>query len=498
MFEPSLKSNNLADYIGVIDIGSSSIRLVIFKTMGRFPFPLFNERVTCRLGEGLEPENILQPERIKIALETLDRFSHILQSLPNLSVKIIATAATRRAQNAKDFLIPAQGILNHKIEVLKQEEEARLVSLGLLSNFNICDGLIADLGGGSLELIHVRNRKTLHSISLDIGHLSIKSQAEIFEMCTKVEWLSHMEGLNLYGVGGSFRALGSAYIHKTKYPLGMIHALSISRIAANSLLNKIIAEPFDLAGIPKGRHFSMPKASEIIKCLLSITNVKNLVISGTSIRDGLIAREILEQTELNHHTKRDPLHVACSEIAAHSLRFSILNKNLFKFIEPCISIGTTYMENLNTQRLVQAACLLSEICWDEEPSMRANLAFEKINALPIYSLSHPERLWISITLFHRYNGVKSIVKQPFSADFILTKQQQKYALFIGLGLRLGLNFSAGINKNLNYIKLQIRQKTLICEVTNSASSLFTSQIENRLINVANTLSLCAKISYVNE
>ena len=81
MFEPSLKSNNLADYIGVIDIGSSSIRLVIFKTMGRFPFPLFNERVTCRLGEGLEPENILQPERIKIALETLDRFSHILQSL---------------------------------------------------------------------------------------------------------------------------------------------------------------------------------------------------------------------------------------------------------------------------------------------------------------------------------------------------------------------------------------------------------------------------------
>ena len=81
------------------------------------------------------------------------------------------------------------------------------------------------------------------------------------------------------------------------------------------------------------------------------------------------------------------------------------------------------MKNLNTQRLVEAACLLSEICWDEEPSMRANLAFEKINALPIYSLSHPERLWISITLFHRYNGVKSIIEQPFSAEFILTKQQ---------------------------------------------------------------------------
>ena len=112
--------------------------------MGRFPFPLFNERVTCRLGEGLEPDNNLQPEKIKIALETLSRFSSILRSIPNLSVRIVATAATRRAKNANDFLVPAQEILNHEIKVLKKEQEARLVSIGLLSNFNIRDGLIVD------------------------------------------------------------------------------------------------------------------------------------------------------------------------------------------------------------------------------------------------------------------------------------------------------------------------------------------------------------------
>ena len=497
MTKSTVTNSISSDHIGVIDIGSSSIRLVIFKTMGRFPFPLFNERVTCRLGEGLEPDNILQPERIKIALETLDRFAHILKSLPNLSVKIVATAAARRALNAKDFLVPAQVILNNKIEVLAKEEEARLVSIGLLSNFNINDGLIADLGGGSLELISVKNGDPLHSISLNVGHLSIKPQFEIYEMINKIRWLSDMQGLNLYGVGGSFRALGSAYIHKTRYPLGMLHALTMSKMATNSLLNSIIAEPSDLEGIPNGRRFSMPKASEIIGCLLSVTKVRNLVISGTSIRDGLIAREVLKKPELAYHGGKDPLHIACAEIAAHRLRFSSINENLYNFIEPCLKTGAGYMNDLNTERLVKAACLLSEICWDEELSMRANLAFEKINALPIYSLAHPERLWISLTLFHRYNGVKSVVEQPFSSEFILTQKQQQYALFIGLGLRLGLNFSAGIKSNLNYVKLHVEKRTLVCDITQSASKLFTSQNKTRLLSFAKILSLKTRVNYVD-
>ena len=121
MVKLTQKFNTPSNHIAVIDIGSNSIRLVIFKTMGRFPFPLFNERVTCGLGEGLEPDNNLQPEKIQIALETLGRFSSILRSIPNLSVSIVATAATRRAKNANDFLVPAQEILNHKIKVLKKK-----------------------------------------------------------------------------------------------------------------------------------------------------------------------------------------------------------------------------------------------------------------------------------------------------------------------------------------------------------------------------------------
>ena len=486
---------DLSEHVAVIDIGSNSIRLVIFKTRGQYPFPLFNERVTCRLGEGLEKNNLLQPSRITAALETLKRFSLILQSLPNLSVKIVATAAARRANNADEFLKPAQEILNQKIKVLEQQEEAHLVSLGLLSNFQVNEGLIADLGGGSLELVYVKNGELIHSTSLNVGHLSNKTASEILSIIRSVGWLNKAKGIDLFGVGGSFRALGSAYIHTTKYPLGMLHALTISKMATVSLLSRINSEPPDLEGIPAGRWSSMPKASEIISCLLSVSKVNNLIISGTSIRDGLIVKEFSEDPKLTRHRTKDPLHVACSEIASHRLRFSSINEELFKFIKPCIKTGNSYMGKLNSKRLIKAACLLSDYCWDEEQSMRAILAFEKINALPIYSLSHPERLWISLTIFYRYNGVKSIAEKPVISEFILTKAQQQYAHFIGLGLRFGLNFCAGIKSHLRYIKLDVNKKILSCKIDIKAGSLFTSQNQTRLNSFADTLSLQAKLSY---
>ena len=495
MSKVSVMSPDLSNLIAVIDIGSNSIRLVIFKTKGRFPFPLFNERVTCRLGEGLEKNNLLQPNRITAALEALQRFSFILQSLPNLSIKIVATAAARRAKNADKFLKPAQEIFNQKIKVLDQQEEAYLVFLGLLSNFQVNDGLIADLGGGSLELVYVKNRELIHSTSLNLGHLSKKTVSEILLIIKNVSWLDKAKGVDLFGVGGSFRALGSAYIHKSNYPLRMLHALTISKMSTVSLLSQIVAESPELDGIPEGRWSSMPKASEIISCLISVSKVNSLIISGTSIRDGLILKEVFEDPKLANYRTKDPLHVACSEIAGHRLRFSSINDELFNFIKPCMKTGNSYMGNLSTKRLVKAVCLLSDYCWDEEPSMRAILAFQKINALPIYSLSHSERLWISLTMFHRYNGIKSIAEKPFISELILTEAQQQYAHFIGLGLRFGLNFCAGISSNLSYIKLGLNKETLTCEIDAEAGNLFSSQNQARLKSFASTLSLKAMFSY---
>ncbi|MEC7439089.1 MAG: exopolyphosphatase, partial [Pseudomonadota bacterium] len=149
--------------IAVIDIGSNSIRLVIYASGGRYPFPLFNERSNCRLGEGLGADGLLQPERISVALAALSRFSGIMKSMNVSTIHAVATAAVRRAKNAIEFTGPAEAILGQPINVLSQLEEAHYVARGLTLNIPDATGLVADLGGGSLEVVALENGDVRHS-----------------------------------------------------------------------------------------------------------------------------------------------------------------------------------------------------------------------------------------------------------------------------------------------------------------------------------------------
>ena len=141
--------------IAVIDIGSNSIRLVIYASGGRYPFPLFNERSNCRLGEGLGEDDMLQPDRIQVALAALSRFARIMSAMGVTTIHAVATAAVRRARNGVEFTGPAEAIIGKPIQVLTQVEEAHFVSRGLTLNIPEASGLVADLGGGSLEVVEL-------------------------------------------------------------------------------------------------------------------------------------------------------------------------------------------------------------------------------------------------------------------------------------------------------------------------------------------------------
>ena len=165
--------------LAIIDIGSNSIRLVIYPQNGKYPFPLFNERVNCKLGEGLSLSKNISSQSISKALSAIKRFAYIIKTMSVKHQLIIATAAVRKAKNAKEFLRPAEKLLNHNIKILSAKEEADYASLGVLSNIKVDKGLIADLGGGSLELILIQDGKKIKSTSIDIGHLSQITSEEI-------------------------------------------------------------------------------------------------------------------------------------------------------------------------------------------------------------------------------------------------------------------------------------------------------------------------------
>ena len=218
--------------IGVIDIGSNSIRMVIYRRYGRYPLPLFNERVTVKLGEGLDQNEMLNPDKIALALSALRRFSHIMNAMSLERTIVVATAAVRRAKNAAAFTVPAAAIIGAPVMVLSAQDEAHLVTLGLTANMPNISGLVADLGGGSLELVLVEDGQVQKSISLNMGHLSTRTAPEVAALLQSVDWLDEAVGATLYGIGGSFRALGSAYVKRSNYPLFLLHGLVLNHFMA--------------------------------------------------------------------------------------------------------------------------------------------------------------------------------------------------------------------------------------------------------------------------
>ncbi len=488
-FVKSRVKRSINKHLGIIDIGSNSVRLVIYRYKGNYIFPVFNERVNCKLGEGLDNRSRLKIKRMNFALVVLKRYAKIMNNMKLNKKLIFATAAVRRAKNGNEFKNTAEKILQSPISVLSAEEEAKLVSLGITANMKNINGLITDLGGGSVELILVENSIIKKLVSLDIGHLSEKTDLEIKKKLRKVHWLEEAKNSILYGVGGSFRALGTAYLQQTNYPLHVIHGLTIKKQDSLNLLKKISLKKNDQIGVPLGRKLTMPMASKIIKNIIQISKVSELMISGTSVRDGFVAK----LNDNNFQINNDNLLSICYEISKETERFKGLNKSMIKLLAPV----NKFLNKGNDKNLFQAACLLSDISWNEHPDLRGTLAIDRILALSIFSISHKERAWLAKAIYHRYVGIKENKPKLPKFGRLISKNDKKTALAIGLGLRFGHVFCAGMNDFLLEIKLQINDNKLICNINPKSQDLMDEQSKRRFKLFARSCDLQPEISFYN-
>ena len=155
--------------LAVIDIGSNSIRLVVFDGLKRAPATMFNEKVLCGLGRGLERSGHLNPEGVSLAIPNLVRFTALAKAMGIERVDLIGTAAVRDAEDGLDFVEAVQKETGHTIRVLSGAEEAQLSALGVIAGNPEADGIMGDLGGGSLELVEVNNGKIGHATTLALG-----------------------------------------------------------------------------------------------------------------------------------------------------------------------------------------------------------------------------------------------------------------------------------------------------------------------------------------
>jgi len=470
--------------VGVLDIGSNSIRLVIYKGLDRVPIPVFNEKVLCSLGENLEKNGRLSEVGCRIAIDNIARFTKLVKRMKLLEFHVLATAALREAVNGSEFAAELERRFNLRINILSGKSEATLSALGVLSAFPNLDGVIADLGGGSLELTNIENGKIQDRISLPLGSLRLRTLKDcstsslmlmIKDELSRVSWISKFNKRPIFAVGGSWRNLARMHMSADKYPLRIIHGYKIASPSFILFLEKITRSSLEeleaMGGVSKKRIREVTVSATILKSLLELGKNNSIIFSAFGIREGCIFKHMSSEEQ-----KNDPLLINCEKIASSTRRFTLTSNELENWALPIF-------KNLDrhNRRLLKAACILSDFAWADHPSYRAQQAFLRILRFPAIGLTHDDKVFLALAILVRYGGNLS--------DFELEKwneliplERLRTALKIGTAIRLGITLSAGLEGLLQQIEMVKHKKTIVIrftpEVIPISKEAITQKIEN--------------------
>ena len=277
----------------VVDIGSNTVRLVVYDAPQRLPVPIFNEKSECALARGLEESGKLNANGIKRAIRSLGRFTRLADAMGVEHIDMVATAAVRDADDGPDFVQKIEDTYGLPVTVLTGSEEARMAALGLVTGMPDADGMVADLGGGSLELMMLKEGAFDASATLPLGHLRLreaahKDAARAREIVDRhldgVGWLADVTGRSFYGAGGSWRALARVFIDQIGYPLHVIDGFTLPGEEALRLAQVVAGLGREsmkrISGIAPDRLKTLPFASMVLAALLQRMQARELVFSG--------------------------------------------------------------------------------------------------------------------------------------------------------------------------------------------------------------------------
>jgi exopolyphosphatase/guanosine-5'-triphosphate,3'-diphosphate pyrophosphatase len=287
--------------VGVIDIGSNSVRLVVYEGLTRSPTPIFNEKVLAGLGREVQTTGLLAADAIEKAYAALRRFRALCDRMAVAQLWVIATAACREAKNGKTFVAEAEQICGVKIDVLSGKREAELSALGVVSGFHKPDGIVGDLGGGSLELTDVQGQRIKAGLTLPLGGLALQDiSSKSLKKAEKItrtaledaRLLEHGKGRTFYAIGGTWRALARLHIWQTGYPLHVMHGYVMPAPEAfefSSLVHRVDPEMLSqIEVVADARRPLLAYAALVLENLVRIARPKDIVISALGVREGLL------------------------------------------------------------------------------------------------------------------------------------------------------------------------------------------------------------------
>ena len=479
--------------VAVIDIGSNSVRLVVYEGATRAPPPLFNEKVLCGLGRTLATTGKLSADGMRRALRELRRFRALAEQMEVGRLEVIATAAAREAENGPEFIAKAEHVLEQPIRVLSGTEEAELAALGVVSGIPNADGLAGDLGGGSLELIDVRKGELAQAATLPLGGLrlmdasngNLKKAREIVDAeLAKFDWLTKGEGRDFYPIGGTWRALARLHMTQTNYPLSVMHNYRIETAEAlkfAALLDQ--QSQSSMAGIrdiSSARRETVPYGALVLERLLKLVKPRAVVVCVLGIREGLLYSMLSE----DERTK-DPLLAACADIARRRSR-SLDNAYELCFWTDALFRGLGPTETDEQRRLRHAACLLSDVGWAAHPDYRGTQSLNLVAHGNFVGVDHPGRAFLALTVYYRNSGV---IKDELSQKLVelVDKETVKRARIIGAALRAAYLVSGAMPGVLPNTPVNYEGNRLIWTLPEPFAKLEGERVERRFKELANLL-----------
>ena len=435
--------------VAIIDIGSNSVRLVAYESHSRAPTPTFNEKALCGLGRSVATTGLLPDEGIGKAIGALKRFRVLCDTMRIADIRAIATAAVRDASNGPAFLGMAELAIGRKIELLSGEEEARFSALGVVSSIHYPDGVVGDLGGGSLELTEIKGGDAGKAVTLQLGGLSLMDLSEkspkraakiVRETLSKVKLLQALPGRTFYAVGGTWRALARLHMRQRQYPMSVMHnyviptrdalefARLVERIEADALLS--------IEAVSSARRPLLAYGAAVLEEIIRQASPKEVVMSALGVREGLLYSQLPPDSQLE-----DPLIVSAREFNQLRSRAPAHAEELFDWTSRLID-SSHLGEDEEDRRLRHAACLLSDISWRAHPDYRGSQAYDLVVNAAFIGVDHPSRAFLALAASYRHLSNEDFVS-PQSRSLVNARQLVR-ARILGAAMRVAYNVSAAM------------------------------------------------------
>ncbi len=487
---PTVPENDLT---GIIDIGSNSVRLVVYAGRSRTPAVIFNEKVLAGLGRGLAGDGRLTEGSMRVAVAALARFALLARDMGVIDLRTVATAAVREAKNAQRFLDTVRERCGLEIEVISGEAEARGAALGVIAGIPGADGIVGDLGGGSLELIRISGGEVHDRISLPIGALRLDAVRKrgghalrpfIATALNRVDWAAKGAGKPFYMVGGSWRALAQLDIWSTDYPLPVIHQYSMATVAPARLARSLAQiNPKTLkvvTAISTSRLPSLPGAALLLAAVVKRLGSSSIVASAYGLREGLLYERMSSALQAD-----DPLLAAARDEGARSGRFPEHGDLLMRWMDDVFGAAA---ETLAMRRLRLATCLLSDIAWRAHPDFRAERGLDIALHGNWVAITPAERAILAAALVACFGGLPGTVEAARLAR-LTDASSLATARAWGLALRLGQRLTGGTAAPLAASRLTVEGDTLVLTLAPADAPLFGEAVTRRLKALAAVLGL---------